>query len=173
VRQTGYGLAILLMAAIMAGCCDRDSKDSRNVAMEQDIVGAWRSTVQFTSGPFAAVNDLEFMYLFNAGGTMIESSNYDAAPPVPPAYGVWRSLDSNRFELRYEFYMTQVPDSSKNLSIESGWLPAGRGLFVDTVTLSSDGKSFVSKAHFSPLDQSGKAIEGGGVASMKGERIGF
>ena len=36
------------------------------------------------------MKDLEFMYVFNVGGTMTASSNYDGAPPVPPAYGVWR-----------------------------------------------------------------------------------
>ena len=38
--------------------------------------------------------DLEFMYAFNVSGTMTESSNYDAAPPVPPAYGVWKKVES-------------------------------------------------------------------------------
>jgi len=65
-----------------------------------------RSSVQFTSGPFAEVNDLEFMYVFNAGGTLTESSNYDGAPPVPPAYGVWHSIGPNEFEARYEYFTT-------------------------------------------------------------------
>jgi hypothetical protein len=40
------------------------------------------------------------MYVFNTGGTMTESSNYDGAPPVPPAYGVWRSVGPNEFEAK-------------------------------------------------------------------------
>jgi len=51
-----------------------------------NLVGAWQGKIQFTTGAFADTKDLEFMYAFNAGGTMAESSNYDAAPPVPPAY---------------------------------------------------------------------------------------
>ena len=43
-----------------------------------DLVGEWRAHLQFTSGAFAPVKDLEFMYVFNQGGTMTESSNYDA-----------------------------------------------------------------------------------------------
>ena len=43
-----------------------------------DLVGQWRAKLQFTSGAFAPVKDLEFMYVFNLGGTMTESSNYDA-----------------------------------------------------------------------------------------------
>ena len=50
-----------------------------------DLVGAWKGKVQFKTGAFAAVTDLDFLYVFNAGGTMTESSNYDAAPPVTPA----------------------------------------------------------------------------------------
>ena len=53
-----------------------------------DLAGEWRAQLQFTSGAFASIKDLEFMYSFNQGGTMTESSNYDASPPVPPAYGI-------------------------------------------------------------------------------------
>src|SRR4051812_3339242 len=56
----------------------------------EPLEGAWRSRVQFSSGDFAPVKDLEFLYVFNRGGTMTESSNYDSLPPSPPAYGVWR-----------------------------------------------------------------------------------
>jgi hypothetical protein len=42
-------------------------------------VGQWRARLQIRNGDFAAVGDLESMYVFNAGGTMTESSNYDAA----------------------------------------------------------------------------------------------
>ena len=35
----------------------------------------------------AAMKNLEFMYVFDADGTMTESSNYDSFPPGPPAYG--------------------------------------------------------------------------------------
>ncbi len=31
------------------------------------MAGAWRSQVQFSGGTFAAMKDLEFMYVFNAG----------------------------------------------------------------------------------------------------------
>jgi hypothetical protein len=32
-------------------------------------VGQWRARLQFRDGPFSAVDDLEFMYVFNVGGT--------------------------------------------------------------------------------------------------------
>src|SRR5258705_377512 len=73
------------------------------------LVGAWRSEVRFTSGDFAAVKDLEFLFVFNRGGTMTESSNYDSAPPVPPAYGVWRATGGRTFRSKYLFYTTKPP----------------------------------------------------------------
>ena len=66
--------APLLIAAFLsvAGsiCLAQTGKAVANLA------GAWRGKVQFTSGAFAEIKDLEFMYAFNAGGTMTESSNY-------------------------------------------------------------------------------------------------
>jgi len=56
---------------------------TRSDPMHDDaLVGAWRSRIQFTSGAFAGITDLQFMTVYNAGGTLTESSNYDGAPPV-------------------------------------------------------------------------------------------
>jgi hypothetical protein len=74
-----------------------------------DLAGEWRAQLQFISGAFASIKDLEFMYVFNSGGTMTESSNYDASPPVPPAYGIWRKVGAKEFEAKYEFYVTKAP----------------------------------------------------------------
>src|SRR4051812_27699208 len=74
-----------------------------------DLQGEWRAKLQFTSGAFASIKDLEFMYAFNQGGTLTESSNYDASPPVPPAYGIWRKVGTKQFEAKYEFYVTKPP----------------------------------------------------------------
>src|SRR6476660_1278974 len=68
-----------------------------------DLMGEWRAQLQFSSGAFASIKDLEFMYSFNQGGTMTESSNYDASPPVPPAYGIWRKVGDRQYEAKYEF----------------------------------------------------------------------
>src|SRR5262245_53583948 len=97
------------------------------------LLGAWRSQLQFSSGAFAGIRNLEFMYVFNAGGTLTESSNYDAAPPVPPAYGVWRELGGSTFEAKYEFYVTAAPATLD--SLKSGWLPSGRGVFSERITV--------------------------------------
>ena len=137
------------------------------------IVGAWRGNIQFSTGAFAAIKDLEFMYVFNTDGTMLESSNYDAAPPVPPAYGVWRKIGDNRFEAKYEFFMTKATDSLEGPATSLIWMPAGNGVLLEYITLSPDGNSYRSKIHLDLYDQSGSAIEGGGEATGQAERIRF
>lgn len=89
-----------------------------------ELLGQWRAQLQFTSGAFAAIKDLEFMYVFNSGGTMTESSNYDGAPPVPPAYGIWRNTGPKQFEVKYEFYVTKAPAAFEEISKGGGWGPA-------------------------------------------------
>src|SRR6185503_17373351 len=99
------------------------------VSAERDsLVGAWRSQVLFSGGALAGMKDLEFMYVFNAGGTLTESSNYDGAPPVPPAYGVWRKVGPRRFEARYVFYSTRAPETFADIAKGGGWPPSGRGV---------------------------------------------
>mgnify|MGYP001185016428 CR=1 FL=1 len=63
-----------------------------------NIVGAWKGKVQFKTGAFAAIKNWEFMWVFNEGGTMTESSNYDGVPPTPPAYGIWKKTGEKQYE---------------------------------------------------------------------------
>ena len=138
-----------------------------------DLVGQWRASLQFTSGAFVPVKDLEFMYVFNPGGTMTESSNYDAAPPVPPAYGIWRKVGPREFEAKYEFYVTKAPAAFAEIAKGSGWSPAGRGVFVERIALSEDGGSFTSRIKYDQYDTAGKPTEGGGEATGRGMRLTF
>jgi hypothetical protein len=138
-----------------------------------DLVGEWRAQLQFSSGAFATIKDLEFMYVFNQGGTMTESSNYDASPPVPPAYGIWRKVGDREFEAKYEFYVTKAPAKFDEIAKGGGWAPAGRGVFVERITLSGDGKSFTSKIKYDQFDTAGKPAEGGGEATGRGVKLTF
>jgi hypothetical protein len=113
------------------------------------------------------------MYVFNVGRTMTESSNYDAAPPVPPAYGVWRKLNDREYEARYEFYMTRSPNPAEDSANVTGWLPAGRGVLIETITVADDGQSFSSRIRYEAYDSSGKPADGGGEATGTGIRIRF
>jgi hypothetical protein len=137
------------------------------------LVGEWRAQLRFTTGAFAAVPDLEFMYVFNQGGTMTESSNYDASPPVPPAYGIWRQVGPSEFEAKYEFYVTRPPAAFGDLAKGGGWAPAGRGVFLERITLSGDGKAFTSKISYEQFDTAGKPAEGGGEATGRGAKLTF
>jgi hypothetical protein len=138
----------------------------------EPFVGAWRSSLQFDNGAFAEIKDLEFMYAFNAGGTMTESSNYDGAPPVPPAYGVWRKTGPSEYELKYEYYSTAPAEEPAFLK-GAGWLPSGRGVFTETIKLAADGKTFTSAMRYEAFDAKGNAAEVGGTANGHAVRIGF
>ena len=166
MRITSRMLLVLIVVLGMAALAASDSA-------AQDLVGEWRSKLQFKSGAFAAIKDLEFMYVFNQGGTMTESSNYDASPPVPPAYGIWRKVGPREFEAKYEFYATKAPAKFDEIAKGGGWAPAGPGVFVERITLSADGKSFTSKIKYDQFDTAGNPAEGGGEAEGKGVKMTF
>ena len=140
---------------------------------ELELVGQWRARLEFEEGDFAAVDDLEFMYVFNAGGTLTESSNYDAAPPVPPAYGIWRRTGPDRFEAKYEFYPTSAPGGLDEIISGGGWLVAGRGVFTEAITVAAGGDTFTSTILYEAFDAAGSPVEGGGKATGRGVRLRF
>jgi hypothetical protein len=153
----------LLVAVGLAGCGPGGSSRAA-------LVGAWRSSVQFDAGAFAPIKDLEFMYVFHEDGTLTESSNYDAAPPVPPAYGVWRTVRPNEFEARYEFYAT-TPSAPEAFKSGAGWMPSGRGVLTERIRVSADGTSFTSTIQYRALDRAGKPAEGGGTATGRATKM--
>lgn len=157
----------LLAGSISGNCLAQAAKSS------DDLVGAWRGAMQFTTGAFAEVKDLELMYAFSEGGTMTESSNYDAVPPVPPAYGVWKRVEARRYEAKYQFFQTKAVTSGDELVKAGGWAPNGYGVISQTFTLSEDGDTFDAKATLELFDKEGKPMAGGGEATAKGARIGF
>ncbi len=138
------------------------------------LSGAWRASIDVKSGAFTAAKGLEFMYVFHADRTLTESSNYDAAPPVPPAYGVWRFVpgDGTTWEAKYEFFTT-APTPPEEFKAGAGWLPSGRGVFTERITLAPDGRTYTSAIRYQLFDATGAAIEGGGEATGRGVRIDF
>jgi hypothetical protein len=163
LSRAWLGTSVAALALLGSGCQGGD-------ASREPIVGAWRSSIQFESGAFAPIRDLEFMYVFHEDGTMTESSNYDAAPPVPPAYGVWRKVGPREFEATYEFFTT-APSDSEAFRKGAGWMPSGRGVLAERIRLSDDGQGFTSTIRYEALDRRGKAVEGGGAAAGRGRRI--
>lgn len=170
-RQSGticrcaIGVAVLLSA--LGGCGFAPAPNGA----EPDLTGAWRAKVRFESGAFASIPNLEFMYVFNAGGTLTESSNYDGAPPVPPAYGIWRRTGPRQFEARYEFFTTTPPTRLDDLARGGGWLPAGRGVLTEQIVLAADGQSFTSTLRYEAFDRTGAVTMGGGTGRGEGQRL--
>lgn len=163
---TACAVALLVTISASTGLAQtRKATDS--------LAGAWQGKVQFTTGAFAAVKDLEFMYAFHAGGTMNESSNYDGAPPAPPAYGVWRKIAPRKYEAKYRFFQPKAATSADELIKGGGWAPDGYGILTQKLTLSADGNSFDSKLTLKLFNKAGKAIDGGGEATASGTRIRF
>lgn len=166
MTQAFAAAGVFVTALIAMGCA---AKEPREPAA---LVGAWRSSVQFKTGAFAPIKDLEFMYVFNDGGTLTESSNYDGAPPVPPAYGAWQEVGPNEFEARYEYFATAPSDADAFLK-GGGWLPSGRGVFTERIQLSADGQTFTSTIRYEALGLQGEPVDGGGEARSQGMRIRF
>jgi hypothetical protein len=167
-------VVVLIALAALGGCASTHSSNaSSDPRSAGALVGAWRSRVQFASGAFASVKDLEFLYVFNDGGTMTESSNYDGAPPVPPAYGIWRQTGPREFEAKYLFYATKPPAKFDEISSGGGWAPAGHGELVEHITLAPDGQSFTSSIEYASFGAADKSAEGGGAATGMGRRVKF
>ena len=160
-------VALGLFTVILGGCA------SAPATADQALVGAWRGHVQFKNGAFAGVKDLEFLYAFNAGGTMTESSNYDGVPPVAPAYGLWRKVGDRTYEARYEYFWTKAPASFDEIAKGGGWMPGGRGVLVQRISLAADGNSFDSTIQYTALDAQGKATDPVSEASAQGARMQF
>jgi hypothetical protein len=173
MRTLARGLLVALSVVFIAAACGGSpSPAASGPASTESLVGAWRAQIHFTGGGLADMKGLEFMYVFNAAGTMTESSNYDAAPPVPPAYGTWSASGPRQFEARYEFYITRPPATFEEIAKGGGWLPGGRGVLTEKMTLSEDGRSYKSTITYAPFDQDGKPVAGGGEGTAEGKRMG-
>src|SRR4030095_17155495 len=78
-RVAAWLAVIALLLGLIALLSGAFGLRLRGPGHEHDLVGAWRATIDFESGAFAAFDDLEFMYAFNAGGTMAECSKHERA----------------------------------------------------------------------------------------------
>ena len=94
------------------------------------LIGAWRAHISFTDGAFADEGPGVQLRLQRRRNTRRRSSNYDAAPPVPPAYGIWRRTGARTFQSKYVFYVTKSPASFDDIKKGGGWAPDGHGVFT-------------------------------------------
>jgi hypothetical protein len=167
-KQPAY-FSIILTALSVVLILISFSCTKRSESHTEILVGAWKGKVQFTTGVYAEIKDFEFMWVFNSGGTMTESSNYDGVPPTPPAYGIWKKTGDKKYEARYEFYWNKVPASYEELAKTSGFPNAGYGVLSEKINLSEDGKSYRSTIKFNLFDQAGKqtVFNDEGIAEAK------
>jgi hypothetical protein len=163
---------IVLMTALFSGCATH-SPHNAQVMTHAPLVGAWRARVQFSSGDFASIKDLQFLLVFHADGTLVESSNYDESPPVPPAYGSWRQLAGNEFEAKYMFFVTKPPSKFDDITTGGGWLPAGYGVLTEHITVDQESSSYSSTMTLTIFDSSDRSLPGGGNATVHAMRIRF
>ena len=170
----GTLLAASSALLIATGCNGAAPPVNNDAPQEISLAGAWRSKIHFNEGILAAVPDLEFLYAYNAGGTMTESSNYDeAANSSPPAYGVWKKTGPSQFETKYLFYQTRAPVPADGPGNDNAWLPAGHGVLTEIITLSSDKNSYTSTIKYESFDKNNKPISGGGEGTGAATRIVF
>ena len=164
----------MLSAVLIIMGCGQGHSSQASVSADRDmLVGAWRSRIVFQSGSLAGMKDLEFLYSYNAGGTMTESSNYDeAANSSPPAYGLWKQIAPQMFQTKYVFYTTKEPGPGNGAG-KSDWWPAGHGVLTETITLSTDGRTYTSTIKLATYDSTGAPIAGGGEGTGTGTRIVF
>ena len=169
-------LSVALSAGVVvAGCANTPASQTSSSSDASSLSGAWRSKISFRTGAFAPVKDLEFLYAYDAGGTMTESSNYDeAANSTPPAYGAWKQTGPGKFETKYLFFMTQPPDPHAGQPAGGDWWPAGHGELTETIVLSADGKTYTSTIKFAAFDKADKLIASdSGEGTGSGARIVF
>ncbi len=159
-----------LVAVLATAGCIRAEPPATSAG--SDLIGAWRSQITFAAGPLAAFDNLEFLYAFNAGGTMTESSNYDeAANSSPPAYGTWRQVAPHKFEAKYVFFTTASRGTTEGAPTATDWWPDGHGELTETITLADDGQSASSAIRLVLFDRQGAAIEGASEGTGKARRI--
>jgi hypothetical protein len=173
-HKARFALLMLSAAAVITGCTTGPSSQKNADADRSVLVGAWRSKIAFRNGPLAEMKDLEFLYAYNTGGTMTESSNYDeAANSSPPAYGVWRQNAPQTFETKYVFYTTKESGQADGAPKGGDWWPAGHGVLTETITLADDGLTYVSTIKLATYDRAGAPVAGSGEGTGAGTRIAF
>lgn len=167
MKKINYLLISVFLSLLLLSCIQ-----DKNIQTDK-LVGAWKGKVQFNTGVYAEIKDFEFMYVFNSGGTMTESSNYDGVPPTPPAYGIWQKIRENEYETHYEFYWNNVPASYDELVKAGGFTNAGYGVLSEKITLADDGKSYSSIIKFNLFDKDGKQLVSNEEGTVEAKRMKF
>lgn len=154
------GVIGVLVALAVAGCAKSNNASKTAPSLE----GGWRAHVGFTSGPLKGV-PFQFLITYAAGGGMVESSNFDEAPPVPPAYGSWGRTGTNTFKSSYVFWTTKAAGAQ-------GWTFSGSGVLDETISLDATGDAYTSTIHYQLYDDKDNPLTGqAGDGTVRASRI--
>jgi hypothetical protein len=131
------------------------------------LEGGWRVRVTIETGPFAGSQ--QFLVVYSAGGGMVESSNFDEEPPVPPAYGSWVAIGESRFRSTYVFFTTEPVDRP---DAAAGWGFSGSGKFKESITVGPGGDDYTSRLSYELYDTTDERLAGqSGEGYAVGRRI--
>jgi hypothetical protein len=110
--------------------------------------GVWNATVTlkpgcggFTLPPFEA------RHMFNADGTLASTDN-TPQPGNGPGFGTWQYIGGRNFAAHFEFYFFNPTNGT--------W--AGTAKINLTITLGTDGNSFIAQITFARYDTSGNLL---------------
>jgi hypothetical protein len=158
--------AALALAVVIAGCGGGRPETSR--PERPSLAGAWRAHVTFVSGPLKGV-PFQFLITYAAGGGMVESSNFDEVPPVPPAYGSWARTGPSNFKSTYVFWTTKTANAK---DFTKGWTFAGVGVLNENIALGKTGDAYSSSISYQLFDAEDKPLAGqSGTGSVTASRI--
>jgi len=131
------------------------------------LEGGWRARVTIASGPIAGVG--QFLFTYALGGGLVESSNFDEMPPVPPAYGSWVTTGGLNFQSTYVFFTTVLADPN---DVGAGWQVSGSGKIKEAIQLKNDRNSYASNLSYQLFDSNdGPLLGQSGVGKAVGRRI--
>jgi hypothetical protein len=163
-----FVVAFLIGLALLGTAACSKSSPAGAPAKTSSLEGGWRAHVTFGSGPLKGV-PFQFLIMYAAGGGMVESSNFDEVPPVPPAYGSWGRTGPSNFKSTYIFWTTKTANAK---DVAKGWTFSGIGVLNENIALSKTGDAYSSSISYQLYDTEDKPLSGqSGTGSVTASRI--
>ena len=166
----------LSFAALLAGCTAQAPGGPQPVTSVSPppLTGAWRASIDVKSGAFTDGQGprVHVRVPHRPHAHRVVEPRRGAAG----AAGLRRlairpgQRDGLRGQVRVLHDRAVTPEEFK---AGAGWLPSGRGVFTERITVAPDGRTFTSTIRYELFDPMGAAIEGAGEATGRGVRIDF
>jgi hypothetical protein len=158
---------VAVLAVLTGGACSKSTPSAAKPSAPS-LEGGWRAHVTFASGPLKGV-PFQFLITYAAGGGMVESSNFDEVPPVPPAYGSWARTGPQNFKSTYVFFATKTANAK---DVTKGWTFSGVGVLNENIAQGKTGDAYSSSISYQLFDAEDKPLTGqSGTGSVTASRI--